>query len=145
MKKAFTLIEVMIVVAIIALLAALSIPVLSNMRIHANEAMAVSTLNTILNAQQSWRGVEVGYANSLGDMANATPPYIDSVLGGGSKSGYNFQISFSNAVMFVAVANPIARGRTGNRSFCVSDDGATRYQSSNYSTTLPNCTGTMID
>lgn len=145
-NPAFTLVELMIVIAIIALLSAVSIPILSNMRLQANEASALGIMNTIFKAQSSCVAVESTYANALSNLANAQPPYIDAVLGNGVKNGYQFAISSANAISFVAIGNPQSRGRTGNRSFCVSEGGQILSQiNGDYSNTLSNCNGMPIN
>ena len=146
MRRGFTLVEVMIVVAIIALLAAISIPNLLRARLNANEGTAIAAMTTLSTAQQTWRTSNTNFASSLGNLSNATPPYIDSVLGTGLKQGYSFSVTTSNATGFVAIANPQSRGRTGNRSFCVAEDGVVRFQANtDYNNTAATCTGSVIE
>ena len=75
-RLSFTLVEIMIVVAIIALLAAIAIPNLLRARLNANETAAQATLATISSSNISYRSVNALYG-ALALMIAANPPYID--------------------------------------------------------------------
>lgn len=136
MRKGFTLVEIMIVVAIIVLLAAIAIPNLLRARVNANEAAAVAALHTISSAAQSYRGANPNYPAGLSSMAAplATPPYIDTVLGcvaGTSgaicaKQGYSFSVTGA-ANSFTATARPSVAGTTGVRGFFVDESGVIHW------------------
>src|SRR5438067_7026139 len=90
-EKGFSLIELLIVVAIIGIIAAIAIPNLLKSRQAANEAAAISAVRTIGTAQatfQSTRGLGKDFATNL--AALNTEGSVDSVLGSGSKSGFSF-------------------------------------------------------
>jgi type IV pilus assembly protein PilA len=122
-KRGFTLVEIMIVVAIIALLAAIAIPNLLRARHNANEAAAIATLRTISTAQESYRAAQnpPTYA-TLAQLADAVPPYIDDTLAAGEKQGYNFAV-VAGANTYSATATPQVVGTTGTRNFSVSQTG----------------------
>jgi type IV pilus assembly protein PilA len=134
MKKAFTLIELMIVIAIIAIIAAIAIPNLLEARKHGNEASAIGSLRTI-NASMAIY-IERNAAQRYGDLtALETDGYVDNVLGGGAKQGYIFRVDpDSKAVNGIAVpinadyeyyaaALPAVPGQTGDRFFQTSQSG----------------------
>src|SRR5450432_1303507 len=102
-QKGFSLIELLIVVAIILIIAAIAIPNLLRARIAANEASAVASIRTLNTAQISYNSTypTVGFSSSLSKLAGTScgPPtssgacLIDTQLGSGTKSGYTFLLT----------------------------------------------------
>jgi prepilin-type N-terminal cleavage/methylation domain-containing protein len=142
--KGFSLIELLIVVAIILIIAAIAIPNLLRAKMAANESSAVASVRTINTAEITYQSSypTVGYATTLaalGPNANPCTPssangcLIDSVLAGGIKSGYNFAAAGSGgppAVQYYASAIPMVVNQTGIRSFCAFEDAVVRVQPS---------------
>ena len=129
-KRGFTLVEIMITVAIIATLATLAISSMLRARMNANELTAISGCRSIATGSQSYY-VSVlphSYPSSLSGLITPTsnPPYIDDVLAAGTRQGYTYTYVLVDAVHFTLNANPAYVGRTGNRHFFVDETGVVR-------------------
>jgi type IV pilus assembly protein PilA len=138
-QKGFTLLELMIVVALILIIAAISIPCLVDSKISANEASAVGSIRAINTAEVSYMAAYGGYAESLANLGGAEPCVksaataclLDQSLAGGVKSGYNFAAVGSGPAngmntSYVASAAPVVFDRTGKRLFCSTDKNVIR-------------------
>lgn len=124
-KKGFTLIELMIVVAIIAIIAAIAIPNLLRSRMQSNESSAIGNLRTVIGAEVAYNAANSIYAITFASMTNVTPPFLDGDWSQ-TKSGYNFVLSGTTA-SFTANANAATYGTTGNRGFFTDGSGVIRY------------------
>jgi type IV pilus assembly protein PilA len=142
--KGFSLIELLIVVAIILIIAAIAIPNLLRARIAANESSAASSVRRIATAEIAYNATypTVGYSPDLASMGGpatgcsptqSTACILDNVVSSGTKSGYLLNaVGFNGGAgpnsAFVASSAPVSFNVTGVRDFCVVSDGVLRNQ-----------------
>lgn len=153
----FTLIEILVVVAVIGVLAAVAVPGLLRARQSGNEAAAIASVRAIISAETAYAATcgGGGFAQSNADLAKAPPggqPYISpdlAVADVTSKSGYTTIVSDNNAAdnadvlpaaktcnasaatsrtMYHVGADPVTRGETGTRSFGSDQRGTVYYR-----------------
>ncbi len=145
--RGFSLIELLIVVAIILIIAAIAIPNLLRARIAANESSAAASIRNINTAEFAYNTAypTVGYSAALLNLGGAAPCsptsvsacLLDDLLataapGGNGKSGYVFKATGINPLgtgntSFVSAGSPVGYNITGVRNFCSTEDGVIRF------------------
>jgi len=161
-QRGFSLIELLIVVAIIVIIITMALPGLKNYKMNANEVSAVASLRAIGQAEAQYQSMypTKGFADNLaalgtGALANGTncapsPEHaciIDSTLTTGAKQGYRFVVQGTNPVnginqSYAAGAAPLVYNSSGARLFCITSDDSQIRADANLgaSTTPPNGT-----
>lgn len=137
-QQGFSLIELLIVVAIILIIAAISIPNLLRSRMAANEASAVGSMRAINTACIAYSTTFGGFPSALSNLgtsgaaSSTAADLIDNVLASGSKTGYTFTYTAGTVAggvisVYSLTAAPIVPGQTGQRYFFTDQSAVIRF------------------
>jgi type IV pilus assembly protein PilA len=155
--KGFSLIELLIVVAIILIIAAIAIPNLMRARMAANDSSAAASVRSINTAEIGYNGAyqTIGFPLTLAALGGAAPctpsaataclvdDYLATNGNGNGKSGYSFHATGSaspgSAVndQFYATGTPLG-SQSGTRAYCSIEDAVLRQQPSSNITLVPS-------
>ena len=119
----FTLVEIMIVVAIIALLAAIAIPNLLRAKVSANDALAKATIRSISTGSEAFATANNGnYPGAIASLTSATPPYLNATYCGSTISGYTYACGMASTG-YTVTATPAIVGTSGTTTFTITTGG----------------------
>lgn len=129
-RSGFTLVEMMVVVALVVVIASIAIGVLLRARLQSNESATVGNLRTISSGAEGFRGTQnpPAYPASLVVMAQANPPYLDSSwITTSDRQGYTYSyFTAVNNETYATVAVPRTLNTSGINSYCVDHTGVIR-------------------
>ncbi len=132
-QSAFTVVEIMVIVGIISLLAAIAIPRLLSARHDANEMAALGSVRIVSAALERYRAAQnpASYPESLSQLTKGSPPYLDSAAANATsaataRQGYFYTYTRVNPNQFLLTASPVTPGVTGTRVFFVNESGQVR-------------------
>ncbi len=137
-EQGFSLIELLIVVAIIGIIAAIAIPNLLQARKTANEASAIGALRTIGSAQVTYQGNNQIYGTIT--QLNAAKLVDDTVLTASPtnpKSGFYFREGDTPTATLFSISAKQASANSGDREFALTEDGVIRFLTF-FSAAIPN-------
>lgn len=128
-RRGFTLIELMIVIAIIAIIAAIAIPNLLRARIAANESSAIGSMRSLATAQSLYKDEHGSYAEGLATLGSDAS-LIDAALTSGKKNDYYFEVSTDNdsGITWSASAGPRECDEHGIWTFYINESGIIRRE-----------------
>lgn len=128
MRRAFTLLEILLVVAIAIILVTLVTPGIIRSRVIAIEMVALANLKILTKACQAYHISRDTYPTSLNDLIepNSTPPYIDSELASGDKQRYQFIYQSQDPDSFTINVNPTSAGLLRGKYFYTDESGIIR-------------------
>jgi type IV pilus assembly protein PilA len=135
-RSGFSLIELLIVIAIILIIVTIAVPNLNNARIHASETAAIGAIRAIHEAQVQYFSTYKRFAATLAELgpptsgasSSAAADLIQEDLASGTKGGYKFVVMATPSGYTIS-ANPVAFGSSGRRTF-YSDTNMTLRQNS---------------
>jgi type IV pilus assembly protein PilA len=146
----FSLMELMIVMALIVIVLAMAIPSMKEAKINADEASAIASIRAINQAEVQYEAAYGGFADSLAKLGGADPCsksaetacLLDDSLAGGVKQGYSFTAIGENKsggdnTSFVAGAAPVSFDRSGRRRFCSTEKNVIRADPNGEGNTTP--------
>jgi type II secretory pathway pseudopilin PulG len=130
-RRAFTLVEIMVITGIVVVLLSLAIPNILRSRVISLETAAMGNLRALNNACQLYQINMKTYPDKLADLSEpaVSPPYVDPELATTRKQGYEFVYNLVTADHFTVNANPLYSGLLRGRFFYMDESGQVRAKS----------------
>lgn len=129
-RHGFTLVEIMIVIAIVITLITIGVPNILRSRVTANEAAAIGNLKALNNALQMYHINNENYASGLSDLASGDTPYLEPSLASGRKQGYQFNYTLIDPDHFTINADSTNTGLLRGRYFYMDESGSIHFNRS---------------
>ena len=132
-SKGFTLVEILVVMAILGVLATLALPSFLRSKVNSNESVAKSSMRTYSTALENYRSAQnpPAYPPDLNTLVTSTPPYLDTVMGSGTHRGYRFTYTFVSVTRYTITATPQIPNVTGINTYFVDESGGIRLNNAN--------------
>ena len=134
-RAGYTLVEVLIVMAVIVTLASVVIPKFLRARSTANESAALATLKVYATQLESYRAAQTppSFPPDLASMSSADPPYVDETMGQdpATRQGYTFTYAQVSDAQYALTAQPEVDGVSGTRVFYVDETSVIRLNDAN--------------
>ena len=124
LRKAFTLVEVLITISVVVLLTTISMPGIIRERISVNEESARAALKEISTALETYAEKNLHYPANFSDLVNASPAYLNyNYIAGSPVKGYNFTCQSLDAGGYSCSATPQRCGLTGLKIYTITTGG----------------------
>jgi len=120
-KRGLTLVEILVVVGILALLAAIALPNLLRAKVSANEAATRAALRAISNSLENYAIVNHIYPSDTNQIIGASPPYLSMNYFSGTHFGYNYSSSLTDYT-YTITATPV-NSNTGTTVYTITTGG----------------------
>ncbi|MFQ5741021.1 MAG: type IV pilin protein [Acidobacteriota bacterium] len=123
-SRGFSFIELLMVVSVISILAAMSVPHLQKMKMGSQERVALATIRTFFKGEAMYLAQFQTFGDFDGLISNE---FIDNSFASGSKAGYSYAVQNPSQTHFEVIAVPLTFGVSGEKSFYIDETGVIRY------------------
>ena len=121
-RRAFTLIELMVIMAIIVILTAIAIPNFIKAKMATNDVLAQATLKTIGKAMEVYLVATGFYPTDPSALTGAVPPYLNEDYFTGTRNGFTYSQAM-DVGSYTITATPVIVGQTGTTNYTITTGG----------------------